>query len=958
MQKADRDCHAGTNILVRMLSQASRIALIAAAVTGGAAYAQHDDAHAQLAQAAKEEVVAAPVVPAPVTGDEAAKEEVTDVIVVVGIRASLDRSLNMKREADSIVDGISSEDVGEFPDANIAEALQRVPGVAIDRSGGEGRFISIDGLGPDFANVLFNGRAIASQSSDRSFSFDTVASDLISDVLVYKSQGAEIKEGGIGGTVDVVTAKPFDFKGFRFAGNVSVNYEENSEKATPQASFIISDRFLDGRLGILASFVRQERRQKTYTTDNSGIIRNLFYDTEAYAYVADDRDEAWRLQDLTRLVVDEHRERTGGTVAVQLQASDTLKLSVDYLYSSFKVKTEINSASNYFYAVLDNARNVVDDNGTYTTFDHATDLNLTGYAYNLTKNVRPTTTQALGFNAIWGPSDRFSAKFDLSGSKALNNNRGRNQSHTLEILGQPGFLVRTDGNDIPYLDPQSNIVTVANEPLLRARRNRNGGNYINARNWETKLDMTWDPNDAVSVDFGGNYSNARKSNERWDTPLAVQRLYQNNATEQVIDFNSIVRGISRPGNVFGNPLLNGDMYLIDGDALRAWMADPVNIANRTRNATAGGLADFIANGRTWNAVETGDSFRITEAVTSGYFSLRMRTELGSMPLSVVAGVRVSNTDQISFGRTRILTDLFTQLGSNPGVLFKQFATDALTSVSVKQNYTNWLPTLNVKLKVSPDFILRAAASRSMTRPTLDALAPQINYGSTFIANRFATAGNPNLKPFVSTNLDASAEFYFGKSGSIALAYFHKDIENFIVQATQQEIIPTVSDPAYRTFLITRPYNAERAVVNGFNASFSYAFDFGFGVQANYTRVRSNATLDRSASGVSFALPGLSDTANVVAFFERGPFSARVAYNWRSEFLAELLYGETTEPQYFAPYNQIDARIGLKLGDNVRLTASAVNLTHQKLRSYGRYSNQFLDYNDYGRRFTMSMAVKF
>ncbi len=895
---------------------------------------------------------------APVAGAQAAGDEpyVLEEIIVTGVRASLKSAIDMKRASDAIVDGISSEDVGKFPDANIAEALQRIPGVSIDRSGGEGRYVSIDGLGPDFANVLFNGRPIASENPGRSFSFDTVASDLIGNVLVYKSQPANVPEGGVGGTVDIVTAKPFDFKGFTFAGNVSANYEENSRDVTPQISFVTSNRFYDGRLGILASFVHQERKQRTYDVQNSGMIHNLFFDADAYAYVSDDRDEAWRMQDLTRSVVEEKRSRTGGTLAVQFEATEDLTLGFDYLYSKFNVTTEINSASNWFWAVQDTNRNVIDTNGSYTTFDHGIGYDLSGYAFNLTKKKRPTTTQLGGFNAAWEPSDSFKAVFDASYSTARNDNRGLDESQTLEILNQPGFLVHMDGG-VPWFDQNGNLVAEANERLLRARINKNSGAYIDASTGQAKLDTSWQALDNVKLDIGAAYVEARKTNENWETPLPIQRLYQANAMGQVIDYAKIVKGIYRGGDKFGNDKLNADMFMIDGDALRAWMADPVNLANRTRNASAGGLADFIANGRSWKAVETGDSFEIKEKVTSGYASVKLDDEIADMPVNVTAGLRMSHTELTSTGRMRVLTGLAVQAGDNPGVLYKTFASNDLTQVSAKNSYTNWLPSLNVKLDVHPDVVLRGAVSRTMTRPTLEDLAPQISYGSTFVVARYATGSNPNLKPFLSTNFDASAEWYFADTGALALGYFRKKVDNFIVQGTAEEVIASVANPAYQTFIVTRPVNAEKATIEGINASFTYAFDMGFGVQANYTHVTSNATLDKSQPNVSFALPGLSDTANLVGFYEQGPFSARLAYNWRSDFLGSLLYNGSGEPQYFAPYHQIDARLGYQLTQSMAVTATGVNLTKEKVKANGRYENQFLGYTDYGRRFTLMLSVK-
>lgn len=892
---------------------------------------------------------------------QTSQDEVTNVdeIVVTGVRAAIDRSLSLKRASDVILDAVSAEDVGKFPDANVAEALQRVPGVSIDRQGGEGRFVSINGLGPEFASVLVNGRAVANDNPDRSFSFDTIASELVRTANVYKSSNASLPEGGVGGTIDIITARPFDYAGFKFSGNIGALYEENSGETTPQASFILSNRFLNGDLGVLASFTRQERKSRTYAVQNSATIANLFFDPDAYAYVADDLDEAWRMQDLTRSVTEEHRTRTGGSLAVQYQPNDALLLTADYVYSKFNVETDTNSVSNWFWAVQDNARNVVDANGVYTTFDHAVDRDLTGYAFIKQQHFRPVETHMLGFNAKWTPVDNFSGTFDLAWSSAINDNRGRDRDYTLEALNQPGFLVITPGGGgVPYFEGASVFIpSNSNVNQLRARINSNSGSYVESENWQSRADFKYEVNDRFRVDFGASFNQARKQNEFWQTPMAIRRMYHQNASGQQIDTNSIITGISRPGDVFGNARLNGDMFIINGDALRAWMANPVNLANRTRNPTAGGLQEFNANGRTWNAVKTGDSYVITEDVTAAYVELHYDTELMGRSLKLVGGLRFADTALTSVGTSRILVDLIKSPGEVTGILTPIYSSDDLASVSVDNSYQNWLPSLNARLDLTDNMILRVAASQTLTRPTLEELAPSMTYGSLFEVARYATGSNPHLKPFVSTNFDASWEWYYARESAISIAYFHKTIEDYIVSTVATETIGSVSNPAYQTFQVTRPRNAEEATIEGMTLSWIQSFDFGGGFQANYTMVSGDVS-SSSDPTMNFALPGLSDTLNVVAFYERGPFAARVAYNWRDGFLAQPNYGGTGEPRLYEAYQQIDARISYEVRPGVTVALDAVNLTKETVSTRGRYQNQFISYQDYGRRFTIGLTARF
>lgn len=462
-------------------------------------------------------------------------------------------------------------------------------------------------------------------------------------------------------------------------------------------------------------------------------------------------------------------------------------------------------------------------------------------------------------------------------------------------------------------------------------------------------------NDRFRIDFGASYSQARKQNEFWQTPMAIRRMYHQNASGQRIDTGSIVTGILRPGDVFGNDRLNGDMFLINGDALRAWMADPVNLANRTRNAAAGGLQEFIANGRSWNAVKTGDSYSITEDVTAAYIDLHYDTELFGRSLKLGGGLRYSDTSLTSDGASRILRDLVRSPGEVTGILTPIYASDDLDEVSVDSSYQNWLPSFNARLDLTDNMVLRVAASQTLTRPTLEDLAPSMTYRSMFEVARYATGSNPHLKPFLSTNFDASWEWYYGRESALSIAYFNKTIDDYIVSTVAQETITSVSTAAFQTFQVTRPRNAEEATIEGLTLSWIQSFDFGGGFQANYTMVSGDVS---SSTGPNFALPGLSDTANIVAFYERGPVSARVAYNWRDGFLAQPNYGGTGEPRHYKPYDQIDARISYEVRPGITAAIDGVNLTEQTVSSHGRHQSQFISYQDFGRRFTASLSARF
>lgn len=920
--------------------------------------------------------------------EEAAADEGVDQIVVTGIRSSIRNALDTKRNADEILDGISAEDIGKFPDQNVAEALQRIPGVAIDRQGGEGRFVSIRGLGPSFAKTLINGREIATENPDRSFSFDTIASELVSAANVYKTQNAYLPEGGIGGTVDVITARPFDYDGFTIAGSVEGQFEQNRGTVDPEMSFIVSNTFMDDKLGLLASFTRQERSTEFYVTQTESIVNasaGVFYNfppfgdatplnpravtgpyaynCTCYFYTSDGLTDAWRNQDLTRSVTREHRVRTGVSAAAQFRPFDDMVITADYIYSDFDVDTTRVGTSNWFWAVQDNENLEIDENGALVFYEHGGPFDVSGFSHQWQRQQRPTNTQMAGINLDWDVSDRLTVVLDGAWSSATRDNKGLDQDGTLEILDQPGFFVEARGG-VPTIigaDPGS-LASLDNVGALRARNNGDSGLFIDAENWEISGDLDYQINDNLQARFGARFVSSEKINESYETPLAVRRLYQKFAEDLVIDdIDNIVTGILEGGDRFGNSALNSDIFLFDNDLLRAWMADPANIAARSGSAEdlQAGLDAFIANGRSWDAQLSGDSFTITEDVTSAYVDFKYDGYLGAMPLDIVAGVRYSHTDLTSMGFSRILIDLVPE-SDTTGLLANVFSSDELEEVSVDNSYDNWLPSFNGKLGVTDDLIFRVGVSRSLTRPTLEALAPSISYGNfEFENNRTAGASNPMLRPFVSTNYDVSAEWYYSELGAFAGAFFHKRVKDFIVSGIETEIIETVQTPEFQDFQVNRPRNAEEATITGATFAWTHAFEFGAGFQANYTLVNSNATLDLQEQELIFALPGLSDTANVVVFYEKGPFGARVAWNWREQFLATINYGgRAGEPRFFDPYYQIDARISYNVSDNIRVSAEAINITDEKVTSQGRFDNLFISRQDFGPRVTFGVSARF
>lgn len=328
------------------------------------------------------------------SGQDVGTEPSAVEIIVTGIRASLQSAAGRKRSAAIVQDSITQEDLGKFPDANVAESLQRIPGVSIDRSNGEGRFVTVRGLGPQFNTVLFNGRSLASDNYGREFSFDLLAAELISGADVYKSSQARIQDGGIGATINLRTSRPLDLNGFQVIANIKGNYESNNDKVTPQAFALVSDTFADGTFGLLGSVSYQKRIATVNSVVSGGYLpnvdvgpaSNLIY-SDVYAPrnmdIGSSRDE---------------RTRLGATLVGQWQPSDSLSITVDGLYNKFKSESSSYALglwfepSQYSAATIDDNRNVT----SLTTSGSADMINSSG--------VRDTETWETGLNVDWKPN--------------------------------------------------------------------------------------------------------------------------------------------------------------------------------------------------------------------------------------------------------------------------------------------------------------------------------------------------------------------------------------------------------------------------------------------------------------------------------------------------------------------------------------------------------------------------
>lgn len=875
----------------------------------------------------------------------AAQDTTVDEIVVTGLRASLNRSIDVKRSASLIVDSIASEDLGKFPDTNVAESLQRITGVSIDRSSGEGRFVTVRGFGPSFNQLLLNGRTLATENPGRQFSFDMLPAELISGADIYKSSNAVLQEGGIGSTINLKTARPFDSKGQRIILSAKANYEDLSGKTTPTLFGLYSNTFLDGRLGVLGSVSFQQRKARIDSANTSGYYATTV--NSQTVYMPQDYNQFSDIQD---------RKRTSVTGTVQYRATDNLTLTVDGIYNKFTVKSNTSQVGHYFSpGSITNVK--LDANKTVIGFDQNSDAH-SDYV-SRTFN-RPTNLKALGFNADWNPTDLINVKFDSSWSKAENNNGGN------EIFAVVGIAntVRFDnsGNGLPNLTTGTSYSNpnAAGKAHFATRQGSNYGEEVYENRVDATLRTNYDHFAAVRV--GAIYTDRTKTNQLVQSSSDIWCTYCGYGV-------SVPAGLLKayaPSN-----FLDGE----GGTFPRQWLSfnaedyfkflesqAAANAADVARGVPAGTSYKALQAAKGFTATPQPSSYNVHEKVAGGYAQADFVGDVGGLPVSATVGVRYVHTELTSSGQTQSLVDLTPIAGDS--TLYNATLTGT-APVSKTSSYDDFLPSLNAKIDLRDDMIARFAASKTVTRPNLTDLAPQLTLTATRPGNLAASGGNPNLKPYKATNFDVSYEWYYQKSGFFTVGAFYKKLDDFIVVSSAPEVFTITNSanlaafPGGRaTFNVSRPRNIGSANVYGLEVGFQHTFDYlpapfdGLGVTLNATFVKS------SANDSGFALEGLGDSQNAVLFYAKGPIEVRVAYNHRDGFLSTQSNGTGGLPIYTKTAGQFDAQASYAFNDNFSVFVEGTNLNDAKTQTYGLYENQFLSLVDTGPRYALGVRAKF
>ena len=939
---------------------------------------------------------------APATaGSPPASSVAVDEVIVTGIRASLEKAVAIKRDNNGVVDAITAEDIGKMPDSNLSESLQRITGVSIDRRNGEGNQITVRGFGPSFNLVLLNGRQMPGASSPksenasssnipRSFNFAEIAADSVSGVNVYKTARPELPAGGIGATVNLRTARPFDHTGFRAALSVDGLVDTSNvvgKDVTPEFGGLLSDTFADDRIGILVtgSYSKRDGRERIVGTD--GWIRGNRNDasaaginTSAIDLKADPSGSIWVPRNLLFDASDHNRERINGQAVLQVKPIDSVVVTLDYTYSRYKDTISRSQTAVWFQQ--DTITGRTDANGTVVnpTVTSRPANGLGAFDFQSYYDQVETENKSIGANVTWQARENLSFNVDYHKSSSDAQPSGQS-SDFLEIWSGP-----LGTNYMADFSGATKIPAFSYSGVNPYQLNSLRPNIDLARNNANKNDVE-----------------QFQAHARWDNgpDRVLKRIragfdYVKYGVDTDFQFNLNVQGqptcgapcaaLARltPRGDVGNGFSGGSTLAPSFVVFSA--VDAFKLANGGggRPGLFPSLFTLISN----------DFNNITEKTTAGYMAFDLEDEFNGMPLKATAGVRYEHTT----------TSARSQFNQPIGLSYisptelRPILDSKETTRESSGSYDNWLPAIDVSLEFLPETLLRLSYGRTLARNDLLQLRstlgisdsrPGCNTGASCRANQ----GNPALLPYVSDNFDFAVEKYFGEEGGmfgrgsyVAINHFRKYVDNYVVFNTIRGPLiggngqpirdPTppgnVTPPGATTpitskptdpiaqFDITTPANGGSAKVNGWEFATQLLLgETGFGMQANYTIVSGDIGYDRTKITTQVALTGLSDSFNLVGFFEKWGFQGRVAYNWRDKYLLSTeQLRQPQEPVFVLGVSQVDVSASYNINDHFSVYAEGINVLNAKSRAVGRFDNQFVWAIETGPRYTIGARAKF
>ncbi|NQE61310.1 TonB-dependent receptor [Caulobacter sp. RHG1] len=860
---------------------------------------------AQKVSTAPAPVAAAPRATAtPVQAEEAAT--VAEVVVTGGFANSLARALSDKRKAANVVDAISAEDIGKFPSNNIAEALQRVPGVAITRDRGEGLFVRVRGLGPNFQVVTLNGRSAAvnenmrdSGQSGRQFRFDTLPSELVAGVEVNKTPLASLDEGAIGGVVDIKTFRPLDLGRSTLALSATVSRPELADATDPRLSGLASWTNTAGTFGLLAAVVYDQRtlRQDRITgvgwsySDPATTVGRSMIAQGIELYPTAIRPTLER----------EDRERKGVVLSAQYRPTEETEIIFDASYTKLDDHyDELTYSADQPVATLVPGTVVVRDKtlvgGTVTSGTQigreVSDLahdNLMVAGKIRQKLNDWTLTADLAYARAFSDTSNPITRTRLQGS-----------------IGQTTFVMTQAGDAIPSVKL---LTTDLNNPSL-----------LPFRRIEWRVNDSTDDEAAIQFDAERPIAFGPFSRIQFGVKYRERSRDYNRAD---INYTTNLAGKFFGAEYFDPFPVSDFLGEVDGTLPTTWaMPDP---------AAFWALADKTQRGTL--RADQRNSYHVSEDIAAAYGLSDIDTNVFGAPLRGQVGVRVANTKQISAGHA--------DNGS------------AALPVRYVKTYTDILPTANFSLELSNTLQARFAAAKVITRPSLADLAPRLTLNSSGV-QLTAVGGNPQLQPFEAWQYDATLEWYFAPGSALVAGAFYKDITTFVYSQNTNIVVDG------QTYVLTSPTNGGQAKIKGVELAYQHLFKNlpapfdGLGFLANYTYTDTEATYSPTLTDAMVNVA--KNSFNLTGFYEKGPFAARASYSWIDDVLQDV-GGAGLSALNDKAFGSLDASVSYRITPQITAVVEGQNLTKAAQWQFVK-GGWFGGYTQYGRTVSFGLRAKF
>jgi len=942
--------------------------------------------------------------------ETAAPEKAIEIIEVKGIRGSLARSMDIKREGTGVVDAISAEEMGKFPDTNLAESLQRITGVSVSRANGEGSQITVRGFGPDFNLITLNGRQMPGTGNTRSYNLEDLSSEGVSALEVYKTARSENPSGGLGATVNIITAKPLASPGLKYSVSAKGIMDTSNKKGddvTPEVAAIFSNTFVDNTFGVSLSLSHQERdfQQQGAAVDGWQANQSLGNATGDNAIDRRPVDaegnkigNTFLPRNLGYGVNDVERSRSNGQLTLQYAPTENLTATLDYTRSESTTAQESMSFGVWFNFGGNINSYELDERGTAVRFNEAAN----DFAHTARKSTTLVEAESVGLNLDWQVTPDINLTLDYhDSSNAIDFGADKgSKSAPFIIVGPNNLESKTydfTSGEIPQMQlfwPNgADETSPADFDPLFARFDTSAGE---ATVKQLQLDSEWiNPNSSIlaNIKFGvahtkqtmGGYGAGvdQQGPNGYNGNMAIypDSMFTRNSTGDFLD--------QFDGG--GSDLLTNYYYTYDFD----------EAISRAAAYFDGFLTDPFATGGIDSQAE------VEEKTSSAYLQSAFAFDIADMPVDVNIGVRYEKTDVTSTVKQRV-EDVLVWL--NPTEWNLRYRDEEAGFVTTTGEHDLWLPNLDIKMEVMPDVIARFSAGKTITRAPLGNLAGI----RTLSANpkpggRNGSSGNTNLLPFESFNLDLSFEYYYDEGSYVALGLFNKRVKNFIQtdfstitvdglrdpfigpraqQAEAQviargdqatvgaifeqiiangggnadgQVIQNDDDPLVE-WLVSQPTNGETKEVRGLEFAVQHLFGAsGFGAAFNATMVDGDVEFDVNSLESQAPLSGLSDSANLQLFFEDDKWSVRVTYAWRDAYLIGVGQAQGSSdapPQFAKEFGQIDLSVNYDFTDNLTVFFEGINLNNETEQSYGRYEEQFLSARQYGPRYSLGARYTF